>query len=256
MTDQSEVLGTTPATQTQDTPEPKASNLESLLTGALEQVKRPDGTQKYSTPEDFVKSAVQAQSFIPQLQQEKQQMTESLVEAQQRLAALEAEKVQLESKLTEVLSVTSKPTSEPAPAPAQATPTVDVESLTAQIKAQLAQEEAQKAAQGNQQAVLEHIQTTFGDQAQTVTAQAVKELFGGNAAALSDLASKSPQAVKTLLAQYNTAPATLPQNGTLGGAQKPTSTKPTSPLHSDPTESAADFRARMAKLLVETNKVI
>lgn len=252
MTDQSSDTNANQPTESQETPVvTPATSLEGLLTSALEEVKRPDGSQKYSSPEDFIRSAVEAQTFIPQLQTEKKAMSESLESMQARLQAVEAEKVALASKLEQTLSLTPKPATEQA-VPSAQPGVVDVEAIKAEILQGLQQQQVEKTYESNRNAVLQTLTSTFGDSASEITKKVIEEQFAGNTEAFTSLASQSPKAVESILNAYKPAQQPLPASASLTGMAKPTATGPVkgdSPLNKLPGESSQAYIKRVMPLM-------
>ena len=239
--------GVTTEVQPQETPAPQATNLDEILTNALSQVKRPDGSQKYATPEAFIQAAVTAQEFIPNILQEKQEMSTTLETLQQQLQTAEAERARLESQLQEAMTL-SKPAS-PQEAPANAGSGLDIDTIRQQVMESIKQEQLQASQVANQQKAFESIQATFGDKAEEITGRLVNEQFNGSVDLFKTLAGSAPGAVAALLNVYkNPETSTNVASATALGAQKPNQPPPSaSSLAPLPGETLAQYDARVLK---------
>lgn len=182
MSDQdSSIFETTQVVSTQNTqdqgvvtPQP-SSNLEDLLGS----IRKEDGSLKYKSAEDAIKSIPHAQNHIATLEKELQELREKLATSKTAEEILENFK-------------SSEKNEKPS------TPTVDLSQIESLLEQKLNQKEKQRIVQENISSVMDTITKVYGDKANEVFKKAAQDA-GLPISEMNRLAASSPNAVFKLI---------------------------------------------------------
>lgn len=195
----------------QETPAQEATetqNQSNPLEDLLKEIKREDGTQKYSTVEDALKGQVHAQKTIFDLKNETKEKDSKLTELEQKVAEIDALKAAVEAltqKKDEQTSV--KPFSE--------------EDIQKQVFKAMNEARSKEVSEQNIKTVLGTLNEKFGSEAEKKFYSTGQEL-GFSAEEMNALAASKPKAVFTMLGLNESggkqAPVFNPSTGSLNTA--------------------------------------
>lgn len=186
MADQPTIFGNQEVKQ--ETPAQEATetqNQSNPLEDLLREIKREDGTQKYSTVEDALKGQVHAQKTIFDLKNETKEKDSKLSELEQKVAEIDALKAAVEAltqKKDEQTSV--KPFSE--------------EDIQKQVSKAMLEVRTKEMSEQNIKTVLTTLNDKFGDKAESEFYSKGQEL-GYTAEEMNALAASKPKAVFAIL---------------------------------------------------------
>lgn len=176
-------------TENTNTAEQNTTNPASNYAEFLEQLTDEAGKPKYASIEDALKGAVHAQQHIKTLETDN--------------STLRTEKQRMEELVTQFTSTTedaakAATTAEAATPAPQEGATPDVDTLYAEFKARMEQEQAQTAAERNKEAAQSALKEQYGDKSEDVLKQTAQAL-GVSTEYLMNQAATSPKAFSKLV---------------------------------------------------------
>lgn len=196
----------TPATQQEPAPA-ELSHQADIFAHQLLDIKNEKGEPKYRSVEEGLKALKHSQEYIAQLTQKDTQY-------QEEIAALRAELTKRQS-VEDAIASFSKPiapeVTQPTGSVAQGLDEASVRKLLTQT---LTEREAYQAAQSNTETVRKALVAKYGDKA-SAEVSAKAQSLGMTMEAISELASRSPQAVLALFNASSPATSGAPMRSTV-----------------------------------------